>query len=137
MNKKPIMLAKFGEHKHLKMLRDGILYFNPICKYRNDGTDYRGDKLEGHKPINPNTIKLIDQNGKDLFSDLCVPYPNSVTQSIQGDDDLFIFCAAKIDINNLCEINTDEYVFSNKFKKSIRQFGEFAVLCKSAIWLYI
>jgi hypothetical protein len=128
MNKKTIMLAKFGEHKHLKMLRDGILYFNPIYKYRNDGTDYRGDKLEGHKPLNPKTIKLINPNGKDLFSDLGVPYPDSVTQSIQGDDDLFILCAAKIDINNLSEINTDEYVFSNEFKESIRQFGEFAVL---------
>jgi len=37
----------------LELIKEGQLYFNPIQKYRDDGTDWRGDKNEGIILIDP------------------------------------------------------------------------------------
>ena len=36
---------KFGQKEHLTKLKDGEVFFNSINKYREDGTNYRGDYL--------------------------------------------------------------------------------------------
>ena len=37
------LMAKYGKKEHLEELKNGKIFFNAIKKYRNDGTDYRGD----------------------------------------------------------------------------------------------
>ena len=45
-NRSKFILAKFGKKEHLEQLKEGNIFFNAIQTYRDDGTDYRGDKME-------------------------------------------------------------------------------------------
>ena len=40
-------LVKYVKKEHLEDLKNGRIFFNAIKKYINDGTDYRGDSMEG------------------------------------------------------------------------------------------
>lgn len=63
-NSTNFLIAKFGNKEHLEQLQNGNIFFNAIQAYRNDGTDYRGDSMEGKIPINPNKIKIFDRKVK-------------------------------------------------------------------------
>ncbi|MNI80568.1 hypothetical protein D3C73_1371050 [compost metagenome] len=71
------------------MLSDGYVYFNPISRYRNDTSNYRGDKNEGKIPIDPMFIKMFDKNGKNIFEKL--PRPDDVKLTHVNDDEILIF----------------------------------------------
>lgn len=92
--KSSFLIAKFGKREHLEQLLNGEIFFNNIQYYRDDGTDYRGDSLEGCISIDPTKIQLFDKNGKNIFESL--PYPTTVTESFHNDEDLLMFCAAAI-----------------------------------------
>lgn len=130
MNKEPFLLAKFGEKEHLELIKEGHLYFNPIQKYRDDGTDWRGDKNEGTIPIDPCKISIKNSEGKDIFIDLGIPRPTKVSEFIQGDENTFIFCSAMITQNILIlrDGHNKEYILNETFKKSIQNFGEYVLI---------
>jgi len=125
-------LAKFGKKEHLESLKKGLLYFNPIQKYRDDGTDFRGDPNEGVIPIDPSRISIKDSKGRDWFNDLGIPRPTSVMKQAQNDSNTFIFCSAIISKNVLIphedKINS---VLCETFKNAIRKFGEYVLLFNS------
>ena len=127
------LLAKFGKKEHLESIKNGNLYFNPIEKYRTDGTDFRGDKNEGIMPIDPSKISIRDKNGNDWFEDLGIPRPISFTQSIHNDENTFIFCASIISKNILVkpDDSTEMYVLSEKYKESIKNFGDYVLIFNS------
>lgn len=114
-----LLIVKFGRKEHLESLQKGQIYFNPISKFRDDGTKYRGDSSEGTIPIDPSTIRI---NGHD-FSDIIL----SASKSNEGDDGLLMFCTAIINEKNLVLLD-GEFVFSEGFKKEMIQFGEYALL---------
>lgn len=58
---------KFGKKEHLEELKNGRIFFNAVKKYRNDGTDYRGDSMEGKIPLDPLYIKILDEGGKTFL----------------------------------------------------------------------
>ncbi|TWH82561.1 hypothetical protein [Sedimentibacter saalensis] len=120
------LLAKFGQKEHLEMLSNGTLYLNPISKYRNDTTYFRGDKNEGVIPINPQTIKLIDKDGNNLFDK--IPRPSSVNSSYEGDDYLLMFCSSIIDIVIMKKKGNNIYELSDGYKNAMRDFGEYVLL---------
>ena len=54
------LIAKFGREEHLKQLQNGEIYFNAVQAYRDDGTVYRGDPMEGKIPIDPaKDVKIV------------------------------------------------------------------------------
>lgn len=110
------------------MLADGVVYLNPISRYRNDTTIFRGDKNEGLVPIDPSTIKIYDKSGKNIFD--YVPYPKTVMESIVGDDSTLMFCASLITMDVLC-YNNQGYVFTDDYKLAIKEFGEYVLLFNS------
>lgn len=130
MKKEPFLLAKFGKKEHLELIKEGQLYFNPIQKYRDDGTDWRGDKNEGIIPIDPCKISIKNSEGKDFFTDLVIPHPTKVSESIQGDKNTFIFCSAMItqDILILRDGHNNEYILNETFKNVIRNFGKYVLI---------
>ncbi len=128
-NSTNFLIAKFGNKEHLEQLQNGNIFFNAIQAYRNDGTDYRGDSMEGKIPINPTKIKILDREGKDIFE--TVPYPDTVVQSLLGDENLMMFCAAAITIEILDNVKDNKWHFKNEFKSAIQNFGEHVLLLRS------
>jgi hypothetical protein len=108
----------------------GNLYFNPIQKYRNDGTVFRGDKYEGMIPIDPQKISIRNADGKEWFTDLGLPRPSRITQVLKDDHQTFIFCVAVIsmDILKEKERGSNTYVFNEAFKNTMRDFGDYALI---------
>lgn len=129
-----MFLVKYGTKEHLEMLANGIIYFNQVSKYREDGTAYRGDKNEGRIPIDPTKIKLFDNNGNNIFEDF--PLPDSVMQPVQGDDDVLMFCASAI-TKEVLNKRENGYIFSEEYKEAINHFGEYALLFKSNDFLHL
>ena len=82
-------LVKYGKKEHLEELKNGRIFFNAIKKYRNDGTEYRGDSMEGRIPIDPSTIAIYDKDGKNIFDYL--PRPDTVTQMLYNDENFLMF----------------------------------------------
>ena len=120
------LIAKFGNKNHLEQLQNGNIFFNSIQAYRNDGTDYRGDSMEGKIPINPTDIKIFNNKGKNIFETL--PYPDIAIESILDDENLMMFCAAMINIEILDNVKNNKWHFKDIFKSSIKDFGDYVLL---------
>lgn len=127
---KNFLIAKFGQKEHIKQLKDGNIFFNSIETYRNDGTDYRGDLMEGRIPIDPRSIKIFDEMGKNIFD--YVSYPDSIAQSIVGDENLMMFCAATITKNIVASKKDNIWVFNKEFQASVKDFGDYVLLLWTA-----
>lgn len=107
------------------MLSEGYVYFSPVSRYRNDTSHYRGDENEGIVPIDPISIEIFDDNGRNIFE--IIPRPNSVKLTQFDDDHILMFCAAMITE----EILNDEekyYVFNEEFKDAIKNFGDYVLI---------
>lgn len=130
VNRKVLLLLKFGEKAHLESLKDGQLYFNPIQKFRKDGTSYRGDAMEGAIPIDPSKISIINSGQQIPSSSFGAKSLLKATGFIQNDDNTFMFCTAIINDNILVQshLNPKARSFSNEFKKSISSFGDYVLL---------
>lgn len=126
MQEEIMIFAKFGEQKHLEMLKNGIVYLNPISKYRSDSTLYRGDKNEGMVPLDPTKIKLLDENGNNLFDK--IRPPDSVKKAFVGDDDLLIFCVSMITTKMFRRNHSNKLVLTDNYKNAIKDFGESVLL---------
>lgn len=107
------------------MLINGTLYLNPISRYREDTTAFRGDKNEGKVPIDPLSLKILDESGKNIFDS--IPRPTTVTKSIVDDDSLLMFCASMI-TKDILYYNSKGYVFTDDYKSAIKEFGEYVLL---------
>lgn len=118
----------------MESIKNGQLYFNPIQRYRDDGTDFRGDRNEGVIPIDPSKISIRNIEGKDWFTDLRIPRPASIMDSVQNDEDTFIFCSTIVSKDILVphEKGSNTFVFSEVFKNSIQNFGDYVLLFNSA-----
>ncbi len=125
-NSTNFLIAKFGNKEHLEQLQKGNIFFNAIQTYRDDGTDYRGDSMEGKIPIDPSKIIIIGSDGKDIFETL--PRPDTVTQSLLGDECLMMFCAAAITTEVMDNIEGNKWRFKDEFKSAIQDFGEYVLL---------
>ena len=122
-----LYLAKFGRKEHLESIKRGYLFFNPISKYRDDTSAFRGDKFEGMVPIDPSTMS-IGSGGKEWFTDLGVPRPVSAFSYFQNDEKRFIFCAAMITKEVSVKMSKSEFALGKSFKNSVRQFGDYVLL---------
>lgn len=125
-NSTNFLIAKFGNKEHLEQLRNGKIFFNAIKTYREDGTDYRGDPMEGKIPIDPTKIKILDKDGKDIFE--VVPPPDTVVQFLSGDDNLMMFCAAAITVEIMDNVEGNKWQFKDEFKSAIQNFGDYVLL---------
>lgn len=125
--KKSRLLIKFGKRENLEKLKEGNIYFNSIRYYRNDGTNFRGDPLEGKCPIDPTSIRMYHQDGTEFFSKY-LPYVASVYESIAEDDDVLMFCAAALDDRVLTQKEDGLYYLCNEFQKEMKKFGDFAMI---------
>lgn len=119
------LLAKFGKREHLEMLLEGNVYLNPISRYREDTTAFRGDRNEGKVPIDPLSVGLFDEFGNNIFD--TIPRPTTVMKSMDGDDSILIFCASMI-TKNILYYNNEGYVFTDDYKSAIKEFGEYVLL---------
>ena len=121
-----VLLVKFGEKEHLERLKNGEIFFSKISNYRNDGTHFRGDRLEGKYLIDPTSVKIFDKNGTNLLEGL--PPPTEVVKGYADDDDTLMFCAAGLSTNNLIEVEKNRYKLTKAFKKSMQEFGAYALI---------
>lgn len=120
------LIAKFGKEEHIRQLQQGIIFFNTIQKYREDGTDYRGDSMEGRIPLNPNDIEIYSLTGERFFDS--IPRPDFVTQSVLNDENLMMFCASAITKNIMIEVGNNTWKFSDEYKQSIAKFGDYVMI---------
>lgn len=120
------LIAKFGKEEHIRQLQQGKIFFNSIQKYRDDGTDYRGDSLEGRMPLNPNDIEIYSACGERMFDS--IPRPDFVTQSVLGDENLMMFCASTITKNILTEVDENIWCFNDAYKQAMADFGDYVML---------
>ena len=127
------LMAKYGKKEHLEELKNGKIFFNAIKKYRNDGTDYRGDYMEGKIPIDPSTIAIYDKSGKNMFDYL--PRPNTVTQMLYNDDNFLMFCASAITKEIMEEKEKNHWILLEEYKKEMKQFGDYALIFWSSEFL--
>lgn len=126
------LLAKFGKKEHLEALKNGNIFFSAIKKYRNDGTSYRGDIMEGKVPIDTEQVEMLDENGNNIWPLLKnIGSSVSLNWSWQGDDNLLMFCAAALTKEVMKNIRDDVWILSNDFKNSIKEFGDYVILLSS------
>lgn len=126
-------LVKYGKKEHLEDLKNGKIFFNAIKKYRNDGTDYRGDSMEGRIPIDPSSIMIYDKDGKNIFDYL--PRPDKVTQMLYNDENFLMFCASAITKEIMEEKEKNHWKLSEEYKKEMKQFGDYALMFWSSEFL--
>lgn len=119
-------LVKFGKKEHLEDLKNGKIFFSAIKKYRNDGTDYRGDSMEGRIPIDPSTIAIYDKDGRNIFDYL--PRPDIVTEMLYNDDNFLMFCASIISKEIMVEKEKNHWRLSEEYKNDMKQFGDYALV---------
>lgn len=113
------ILFKFGKKEHLESLKKGWVYFNPVARYRKDGSDFRGDHDEGFVPIDPSSVQI---NGK-YFGDII----GKVRKSFVGDESTLMFCTSILNK----EILTQEgscFILSDEFKETIQRFGSHVLI---------
>ncbi len=126
-------LVKYGKKEYLEELKSGKIFFNSIKKYRNDGTAYRGDSMEGKIPIDPSTIAIYDNDGKNIFD--CIPKPDIVTQTLYNDKNLLMFCASAITKEIMEEKEKKHWRLLEEYKKEMKQFGDYALMFWSSEFL--
>lgn len=119
-----MLLIKVGKHEHLNQFLNGIVYFNPLDTFRNDGTCFRGDQYEGKVFID--TSKGFWINGTDISQ-----YIAEATQTFVGSENVLIFCASIIDDTNSKPIPPNGIDFSDDFYNTMRKFGDYAVVFDS------
>lgn len=130
-----LYLVKFGEKENLEQLADGYMFFNVAENYREDKSEYRGDLNEGMIPVNPQKIELIMENGENLFD--IVPRPNTVMQSIVGDEKTLLFCASKLDEKVFCKgDDVNKKVLRKEFKDEVQKFGDYVLLITANELIY-
>ena len=123
---KNFLIAKFGTEEHLQQLKNGTIFFNCIQTYRNDGTSYRGDDMEGCIPIDPKTLAIYNEAGENLFD--IVPLPDKVVQSIVNDENLMMFCASTITKEITYGISNGIYKFKDEYIQAVKDFGDHVLL---------
>lgn len=126
MNPTNVMLIKCGKREHLEQFKNGHMFFNSIKNYRNDGTDYRGDELEGVKLIDPQKISLTLPDGTNLFDQF--RRPDQFGLSYYNDDDLLMFCAAMVTDKVMQTEDGKRWTLKEEFKQEMKKFGEYAIL---------
>lgn len=126
MEENILYLAKFGTKEHLQQLADGHMFFNVVEKYREDKSNYRGDKNEGKIPVNSANLEIRTQDGINLFNG--IPRPSNVMLSYEEDEKVLLFCAAKLDEKVFYKVNSNERKLCKEFKKTISNFGEYVLL---------
>ena len=130
-----LYLVKFGTKENLEQLADGYMFFNAVENYREDESDYRGDPNEGKIPINPQKIELIMENGENLFD--IVPKPDTVMQSIVGDEKTLLFCASKLDEKVFCKSDdVNKKVLCEEFKHEVQKFGDYVLFITANELIY-
>lgn len=119
-------LIKFGEKAHLEELKSGKMFFNSVKNYRDDSTEYRGDKCEGKRPIDPSTFEIYDESGKSLFES--IPRPTVILEGAEHDDNVPLFCAAMINEKVLYQVNDRMQKLKTEFLNATSKFGEYALI---------
>lgn len=125
-NSTNFLIAKFGKKEHLLQLQNGEIFFNSIQTYREDDTAYRGDIMEGRIPINPETIKIYDKEGMDIFETF--PRPDKAYQGLLSDEKIMMFCASAITTEIVKNPNNSIWKLKEDFKKDISGFGDHVML---------
>lgn len=129
-NENAFLIAKFGKKEHLEQLQKGDIFFNAIQTYRDDGTDYRGDAMEGRISIDPTKIEIYDEAGNDIFEK--IPRPDSIVESFADDENLMMFCAAVIEMEITDHVKENIWTFKEEFKEAVQDFGDYVLLLDSA-----
>lgn len=122
-----MLLIKFGKKEHLQMFKDGSVHFNPLSLFRNDGTAYRGDELEGKYVIDTSKGFFIDGIDISKFGS-----GFQATQTYENSDDVLIFCAAVLDSSNSLIESANKINVDDTFIREMRKFGQYAVVFDGA-----
>lgn len=118
-----MILIKFGRQEHLQLLKEGLVHFNPLSLFRQDGTAFRGDKLEGTYVIDTSKGFFVD--GIDIAK---LGSGFRATQTYVGSDDVLIFCAAVLDRSNSIIESANKINIEDSFIFEMRKFGQYAVI---------
>ena len=111
------------KRENLQKFCDGIIYFNPLIVFRQDGTLFRGDKYEGKILIDAE--KGIHIDGNDMS-----PYVEEATISYEGSDNVLIFCASILNEETTHPIK-DGIAINDDFISEMRKFGKYAIIFKA------
>lgn len=118
-----MVLIKFGEKEHLQMLKEGSVHFNPLSRFREDTTLFRGDELEGKYIIDTSKGFFIDGIDISKFGEGA-----RATLTYEDSDDALIFCAAVLDSSNSQFVDSHRINVEDSFIEEMRKFGQYAIV---------
>ena len=123
-------LIKFGEKEHLQMLKEGSVHFNPLSRFREDTTLFRGDELEGKYIIDTSKGFFIDGIDISKFGEGA-----RATLTYEDSDDALIFCAAVLDSSNSQFVDSHRINVEDSFIEEMRKFGQYAIVFDGATFV--
>ena len=123
-------LIKFGEKEHLQMLKEGSVHFNPLSRFREDTTLFRGDELEGKYIIDTSKGFFIDGIDISKFGEGA-----RATLTYEDSDDALIFCAAVLDSSNSQFVDSHRINVEDSFIEEMRNFGQYAIVFDGATFV--
>lgn len=118
MNKMFIPLFKVGKREHLELLKKGKVHFTPLSFFREDGTAFRGDELEGTylcQKLIIDGIELPSSGAK-------------IKLSHADSDDVLMFCASMLNSRNFQGVSERVCNLTDSFMEEMRKFGQYAVV---------
>lgn len=125
-----MVLIKFGEKEHLQMLKEGSVHFNPLSRFREDTTLFRGDELEGKYIIDTSKGFFIDGIDISKFGEGA-----RATLTYEDSDDALIFCAAVLDSSNSQFVDSHRINVEDSFIEEMRKFGQYAIVFDGATFV--
>jgi len=125
-----LVLIKFGEKEHLQMLKEGSVHFNPLSRFREDTTLFRGDELEGKYIIDTSKGFFIDGIDISKFGEGA-----RATLTYEDSDDALIFCAAVLDSSNSQFVDSHRINVEDSFIEEMRKFGQYAIVFDGATFV--
>lgn len=117
-----MLLMKVGKPNHLESFRNGIIHFNPLSYFREDGTVFRGDEMEGKYTIDISKGFFIDGIDTTKFGS------GRATLTYADSDSTLIFCAAVLDDGNSKPVPPNTINLFDEFSAEMKKFGQHAVV---------
>ena len=114
-------LLKVGKYEHLESLRQGNVHFNPLSFFREDGTKFRGDSMEGTYILDVSRGFYID--GINLGK-----LGGHGTLTHADSDNALIFCAAILDKESSWILPNNIIKLHDSFLSEMKKFGQHAIV---------
>lgn len=127
---KDFLIKFFEQEQWAKDFVNGNLYINQAGNFITEANNFRGDDSEGHQVTSFTNPILIQFTNIATGEHIKFPLPprTPIKQNFVGANKVPIFCASKLDRNNLRKIDSNKFQLNSDYIAHMKQFGEYAVI---------